>query len=42
MITPPTKLRPLPIIRLFVSSTFSDQQHERNALQANVWPKLDR
>ena len=42
MTTPPTKLRPLPIIRLFVSSTFSDQQHERNALQANVWPKLER
>ena len=34
--------RPLPIIRLFVSSTFSDQQHERNALHAKVWPKLER
>ncbi len=35
-------VRPLPIIRLFVSSTFSDQQHERNALHAEVWPKLER
>jgi hypothetical protein len=34
--------RPLPIIRVFVSSTFSDLKHERNALHAQVWPKLER
>jgi len=34
--------RPLPIIRVFVSSTFSDLKHERNALHAKVWPELER
>src|SRR5512141_1938384 len=36
----PTRLRP--IIRVFVSSTFSDMKHERNALQADVFPKLEQ
>lgn len=31
-----------PVIRVFVSSTFSDLKFERNALQANVWPVLER
>ncbi len=31
-----------PIIRVFVSSTFSDLKHERNALQDRVWPVLER
>ena len=31
-----------PIIRVFVSSTFSDLVHERNALQNHVWPELER
>jgi len=30
-----------PIIRVFVSSTFSDLKHERNALQERVFPKLE-
>jgi len=30
-----------PVIRLFVSSTFSDMKHERDALQADVFPKLE-
>lgn len=34
--------RPLPIIRVFVSSTFSDLKHERNALHSQVWPELER
>ena len=34
--------RALPIIRVFVSSTFSDLTHERNALHAMVWPELER
>ncbi len=38
----PDNKRPLPIIRVFVSSTFSDLKHERNALQAQVWRKLER
>jgi hypothetical protein len=33
--------RALPIIRVFVSSTFSDLKHERNALHAQVWPALE-
>ena len=33
--------RSLPIIRVFVSSTFSDLVHERNALAADVWPVLE-
>ena len=35
-----TRLRP--IIRVFVSSTFSDLKHERNALHAQVWTELER
>jgi len=31
-----------PVIRVFVSSTFSDMKHERNALQADVFPKLEQ
>jgi len=34
--------RALPIIRLFVSSTFSDLKHERNELQRKVFPKLEQ
>ena len=34
--------RLLPIIRLFVSSTFSDLKHERNELQRKVFPKLEQ
>lgn len=34
--------RPLPIIRVFVSSTFSDLKHERNSLHTQVWPELER
>ena len=30
-----------PVIRLFVSSTFSDMKHERNALQEDVFPRLE-
>ena len=35
-----TRLRP--VIRVFVSSTFSDMKHERNALHADVFPKLEQ
>ena len=31
-----------PVIRVFVSSTFSDLKQERNALQAQVFPKLEQ
>ena len=31
-----------PVIRVFVSSTFSDLKPERNALQAQVFPKLEQ
>jgi len=34
--------RSLPIIRVFVSSTFSDLKHERNELQRKVFPKLEQ
>jgi WD40 repeat protein len=37
-----SKKRFRPIIRVFVSSTFSDLVHERNALQDRVWPELER
>ncbi|MDQ0291582.1 DUF4062 domain-containing protein [Oligosphaera ethanolica] len=30
-----------PVIRVFVSSTFSDMKHERNALQEHVFTKLE-
>ncbi|MGA9453580.1 MAG: DUF4062 domain-containing protein [Verrucomicrobiia bacterium] len=40
---PPTsKLRFRPVIRVFVSSTFSDLKPERNALQAQVFPRLEQ
>ena len=35
-------IRVLPIIRMFFSSTFSDLEHERNGLTADVWPVLER
>lgn len=38
--TSPPRLRP--VIRVFVSSTFSDMKHERNALQADVFPRLEQ
>jgi hypothetical protein len=31
-----------PVIRVFVSSTFSDLKPERNALQAQVFPRLEQ
>ncbi|MCB1092329.1 MAG: DUF4062 domain-containing protein, partial [Verrucomicrobiae bacterium] len=34
--------RHLPVIRVFVSSTFSDLVAERNALAEKVWPELER
>src|SRR5882672_11008148 len=37
---PKPRLRP--VIRVFVSSTFSDMTHERNALQEHVFPKLEQ
>ena len=37
-----SKARIRPVIRVFVSSTFSDLVHERNALQDRVWPELER
>ena len=36
------QVRLRPIIRVFVSSTFSDMKHERNALAADVFPKLEQ
>ena len=33
---------PNQVFRLFVSSTFSDFQREREALQARVFPELER
>ena len=41
-VNPVVQKRALPIIRVFVSSTFSDLKHERNALHAKVWPELER
>jgi hypothetical protein len=38
----PSSTRLRPVIRVFVSSTFSDMRHERNALQADVFPKLEQ
>jgi len=42
--TAPAKPTPRfrPIIRVFVSSIFSDLIHERKALQDRVWPELER
>ena len=34
--------RALPIIRIFISSTFADLKPERDALQERVWPKLEQ
>jgi WD40 repeat protein len=31
-----------PVVRVFVSSTFGGMKHERNALQADVFPKLEQ
>ena len=31
-----------PVIRVFVSSTFSDLKAERNALQDQVFPRLEQ
>ena len=31
-----------PVIRVFVSSTFSDMKHERNALEADAFLKLEQ
>ena len=44
LVATPAALTPRfrPIIRVFVSSTFSDLVHERNALQDRVWPELER
>ncbi len=42
MIEDKAQFRRRPVIRVFVSSTFSDLKHERNALQANVFPKLEQ
>jgi hypothetical protein len=41
MIDPHFVTRLRPVIRVFVSSTFSDMRHERNALQAEVFPNLE-
>ena len=38
----PVSKRALPVIRVFVSSTFSDLKHERNALHTQVWHELER
>jgi hypothetical protein len=38
---PHPKARLRPVIRVFISSTFSDMRYERNALQADVFPKLE-
>ena len=37
-----SQTHPRPDIRVVVSSTFSDMNHERNALQQDVFPKLER
>lgn len=34
--------RDLPVVRVFVSSTFSDLIEERNALAEHVWPELEQ
>ncbi len=35
-------LRRRPVIRVFVSSTFTDLKHERDTLQRDVFPKLEQ
>src|ERR1035438_10276020 len=42
MINPQAQLRRRPVIRVFVSSTFSDLKPERNALQAQAFPRLEQ
>ena len=42
MTDPHRNARFRPVIRVFVSSTFSDMRHERNALQTDVFPKLEQ
>lgn len=42
VVKPPSPARHFPVIRVFVSSTFSDLVAERNALAENVWPELER
>lgn len=42
MSDPRTQGRLHPVIRVFVSSTFSDMKHERNALAADAFPKLEQ
>lgn len=37
-----TQLRHRPVIRVFVSSTFTDLKHERDVLQRDVFPKLEQ
>ena len=37
-----TLVRRRPVIRVFVSSTFADLKHERDALQRDVFPVLER
>ncbi len=37
-----SKIRLRHVIRVFVSSTFSDLKHERNALEADAFPKLEQ
>src|SRR5512137_32931 len=37
-----TQARLRPVIRVFVSSTFSDMRHERNALETEAFPKLEQ
>ena len=36
------QIRRRPVIRVFVSSTFTDLKHERDALQRDVFPKLEQ
>jgi len=42
MTQPASTPRLRPVIRVFVSSTFSDMKHERNALAAEAFPKLEQ
>ena len=42
MTSPHPATRLSPVIRVFISSTFSDMRRERNALQEFVYPKLER
>ena len=42
MIEDKAQPRRRPVIRVFVSSTFTDLKHERDALQRDVFPKLEQ